>query len=184
MVKYCELFITFLKVGTFTIGGGYAMIPLMQREVVERRRWMDAETFLDVLSLSQAMPGVFAVNMATQVGYRLRGVRGSAAAIAGNVLMPIALVLLIAIFFRRFKGAPAVEQVFMGLRPAVAALIAAPVFTLARSARIGWSNCWIPLAAALLIWLLGVSPIIVVLAAAAAGWLWGRAENRNLKTKQ
>ncbi len=184
MVKYCELFITFLKVGTFTIGGGYAMIPLMQREVVERRRWMDAETFLDVLSLSQAMPGVFAVNMATQVGYRLRGVRGSAAAIAGNVLMPIALILLIAIFFRRFKEAPAVEQVFMGLRPAVAALIAAPVFTLARSARIGWSNCWIPLAAALLIWLLGVSPIIVVLAAAAAGWLWGRAENRNLKTKR
>lgn len=184
MVKYCELFITFLKVGTFTIGGGYAMIPLMQREVVERRRWMDAETFLDVLSLSQAMPGVFAVNMATQVGYRLRGVRGSAAAIAGNVLMPIALVLLIAIFFRRFKEVPAVEQVFMGLRPAVAALIAAPVFTLARSARIGWSNCWIPLAAALLIWLLGVSPIIVVLAAAAAGWLWGRAENRNLKTKR
>ncbi len=184
MVKYCELFITFLKVGTFTIGGGYAMIPLMQHEVVERRRWMDAETFLDVLSLSQAMPGVFAVNMATQVGYRLRGVRGSAAAIAGNVLMPIALVLLIAIFFRRFKEVPAVEQVFMGLRPAVAALIAAPVFTLARSARIGWSNCWIPLAAALLIWLLGVSPIIVVLAAAAAGWLWGRAENRNLKTKR
>lgn len=184
MVKYCELFITFLKVGTFTIGGGYAMIPLMQREVVERRRWMDAETFLDVLSLSQAMPGVFAVNMATQVGYRLRGVRGSAAAIAGNVLMPIALVLLIAIFFHRFKEVPAVEQVFMGLRPAVAALIAAPVFTLARSARIGWSNCWIPLAAALLIWLLGVSPIIVVLAAAAAGWLWGRAENRNLKTKR
>ena len=184
MVKYCELFITFLKVGTFTIGGGYAMIPLMQREVVERRRWMDAETFLDVLSLSQAMPGVFAVNMATQVGYRLRGVRGSAAAIAGNVLMPIALVLLIAIFFRRFKEVPAVEQVFMGLRPAVAALIAAPVFTLARSARIGWSNCWIPLAAALLIWLLGVGPIIVVLAAAAAGWLWGRAENRNLKTKR
>lgn len=184
MVKYCELFITFLKVGTFTIGGGYAMIPLMQREVVERRRWMDAETFLDVLSLSQAMPGVFAVNMATQVGYRLRGVRGSAAAIAGNVLMPIAFILLIAIFFRRFKEVPAVEQVFMGLRPAVAALIAAPVFTLARSARIGWSNCWIPLAAALLIWLLGVSPIIVVLAAAAAGWLWGRAENRNLKTKR
>lgn len=174
MVKYCELFATFFKVGTFTLGGGYAMIPLMQREVVERRGWMDNQGFLDTVSLSQAMPGVFAVNMATQIGHRLRGVGGSIAAILGNVLMPIAIILLIATLFRQFKEVPVVQHIFMGLRPAVVALIAAPVFTLARSAGITWRTCWIPLAAALLIWLLGVSPILVVLAAAMGGYLYGK----------
>ena len=104
MAKYCELFLTFFKVGAFTIGGGYAMIPLMKREVVERRGWMTEAEFLDSVSLSQAMPGVFAVNMATQVGYRLRGVGGSAVSIAGNVLVPIAVILLVAVFFPPVQG--------------------------------------------------------------------------------
>ena len=173
MVKYCELFATFFKVGTFTLGGGYAMIPLMQREVVERRGWMDNQGFLDTVSLAQAMPGVFAVNMATQVGHRLRGVRGSIAAILGNILMPIAIILLIATLFRQYKELPAVQHIFMGLRPAVVALIAAPVFTLARAAGITLRTCWIPLLAALLIWMLGVSPILIVLAAALGGYVYG-----------
>ena len=170
MIKYCELFATFFKIGTFTIGGGYAMIPLMKREVVERRQWLSDRDFLDVLSLSQAMPGVFAVNMATMVGYRRGGLWGSVAAIVGNVLMPIIFILTIAIFFRRFKEVPAVEHIFMGLRPAVVALIAAPVFNLARTAGITWRTCWIPTLCAAAIWLLGVSPVAVVLVAAVAGW--------------
>ena len=178
MAKYCELFLTFFKVGAFTIGGGYAMIPLMKREVVERRGWMTEAEFLDSVSLSQAMPGVFAVNMATQVGYRLRGVGGSAVSIAGNVLVPIAVILLVAVFFRRFKEIPVVEHVFMGLRPAVVALIAAPVFTLARSAGITWRTCWIPLLSAALIWLLGVSPVLVVLAAAVGGFVYAKILGR------
>lgn len=158
-----------MKIGTFTIGGGYAMIPLMRREVVERRGWLDEESFLDVLSLSQAMPGVFAVNMATQVGYRLRGVWGSVAAIAGNVLMPIVFILLIAMFFQRFRTYPAVEHIFMGLRPAVVALIAAPVVGMARTAGVTWRNAWLPVTAAAAIWLLDVNPVWVVLATLAAG---------------
>ena len=172
--KYCELFTTFFKVGTFTIGGGYAMIPLIQREVVERRRWLGEEEFLDLLSLSQAMPGVLAVNMATTIGYRLRGYRGSAVAIVGNILMPILFILMLALFFRQFKDNATVEHIFMGIRPAVVALIAAPVFTLAKAAHISWSTCWIPILAALLIWLLGVSPVLVVLAAALLGFVYGK----------
>ena len=174
MVKYCELFATFFKIGAFTIGGGYAMIPLMKREVVTRRGWLSEEAFLDVLALSQAMPGVFAVNMATMVGYRLRGLCGSVVSIVGNIMMPVLFILLIAVFFRQFKDNPVVESIFMGIRPAVVALIAVPVFTLAKSAKVTWSTCWIPVLAALLIWLLGVSPVLVVLAAAAAGILYSK----------
>lgn len=179
MVKYCDLFATFFKVGTFTIGGGYAMIPLMKAEVVERHHWLSDEEFLDVMSLSQAMPGVFAVNMATSVGYRLRGIRGSVAAITGNILMPIILILLIAVGFRHIHDNPWIERAFMGLRPAVVALIAAPVFNLAKSAGIGWRTCWIPLTAALLIWLLGVSPIVIILAALLGGMAYGKLKNKS-----
>ena len=172
--KYCELFASFFKVGTFTIGGGYAMIPLMQREVVEKQHWLTEEEFLDSVSLSQAMPGVFAVNMATMVGYRLRGTKGSIAAVAGNIIVPIAMIILIAVLFRHIKDNVIVERVFMGLRPAVVALIAAPVFSLAKSAHLSWRTCWIPLLSAALIWLLGVSPILIIAVAALGGLAYGK----------
>ena len=95
MAKYCELFTTFFKVGTFTIGGGYAMIPLIQREVVERRRWLSDTEMLDVIALSQTMPGILAANIAALVGQRLRGTRGALVAVAGNILMPIVFIILI-----------------------------------------------------------------------------------------
>ena len=172
MVKYCELFTTFFKIGTFTIGGGYAMIPLIQREVVERRRWLNEEEMLDAIALSQTMPGILAANIAALVGQRLRGTRGALLAVLGNILMPIVFILLIALFFRQFKDNPTVEAIFMGIRPAVVALIAAPVFTLARKAGVTMQTVWIPILAAGLIWLLGVSPILVVLAAVLAGYLY------------
>ena len=145
------------------------MIPIMEREIVDHRGWLSREDFLDYMSLSQAMPGIFAVNMATCIGRRLGGMRGVLCAIAGNILMPIAMILLLAIFFRFFRDNVIVERIFMGLRPAVVALIAAPVFRLAQSAKVSWRNCWIPILAALLIWLFGVSPIWVILTAIIGG---------------
>lgn len=176
MAKYCEIFWSFFKVGTFTIGGGYAMIPLMERELVDKHRWLSHEDFLDQVALSQAMPGVFAVNMATLTGHRLRGGWGAAAAIVGNIMMPILFILALAIATQVVKQSnnQAINHIFMGLRPAVVALIAVPVFTMARSARVTWSNCWIPVVCTLLIWLLGVSPVLVVLAAALLGYLHSR----------
>ena len=168
------LFSSFLKIGMFTIGGGYAMIPLMEEELVDRRKWLTREEFLDQLALSQSMPGVLAVNMAAGLGYRLRGWRGALSAIAGNISVPILMILLLAVFFRQFRENVWVERFFMGVRPAVVALIAAPVFKLAASAGIGWRTCWIPILAAVLIWLLGVSPILVILAAALGGFVYGR----------
>lgn len=168
------LFSSFLKIGMFTIGGGYAMIPLMEEELVGRRKWLTREEFLDQLALSQSMPGVLAVNMAAGLGYRLRGWRGALSAIAGNIAVPIVMILLLAMFFRQFRENVWVERFFMGVRPAVVALIAAPVFKLAATAGIGWRTCWIPILAAVLIWLLGVSPILIILAAALGGFVYGR----------
>lgn len=169
-----SLFRSFCKIGAFTIGGGYAMIPLMEKEIVDRRGWLDRETFLDVLSLSQAMPGIFAVNMASNIGYRLRKVTGSMAAVLGNILLPILIIILWATCFRFLQGNPIFEAVFKGIRPAVVALIASPVFTMAMTANLRWRNAWIPVAAALLIWLLGVSPILIIIAAGVGGYLYGK----------
>lgn len=155
------------------------MIPLMEQEIVDRRKWLTREEFLDYLSLSQAMPGVFAVNMATCIGRRLGGVRGIVAAVAGNILMPIAIILVIAISFRYVRDNVFVERIFMGLRPAVVALIAAPVFRMAKTAKVSWRNCWIPLLAALLIWLCGVSPVWVILVAIVGGAVYGKLRPEN-----
>lgn len=180
MVKYCELFTTFFKIGTFTIGGGYAMIPLIHREVVERRRWLTDTEMLDVIALSQTMPGILAANIAALVGQRLRGTRGALTAVLGNILMPIVFILLIALFFRQFKDNPTVEAIFMGIRPAVVALIAAPVFTLARKAGVTLRTVWIPLLAALLISLFGISPVLVILIALVTGWIYSKLIDNRL----
>ena len=178
MVKYCELFYSFFKIGTFTIGGGYAMIPLMEQEIVDRRGWLSREEFLNQLALSQSMPGVLAVNMATGLGYRLRGLRGAFSAIAGNIVMPVLFIITLAMLFRHFRDHSFVERFFMGVRPAVVALIAAPVFRLAQSAKVTWATCWIPILAALLIWLFDVSPILVILAAVVLGFVYGRMKKQ------
>ena len=176
------LFASFCKIGAFTIGGGYAMIPLMEKEILDRHGWLDRETFMDVLSLSQAMPGIFAVNMASNIGYRLRGVVGSIAAVLGNILLPILIIIAWASCFRFLKGNPYLEAIFKGIRPAVVALIASPVFTMAMTANLRWRNAWIPVAAALLIWLLGVSPILIILCAGVGGYAYGKYLERKGET--
>lgn len=171
-----KLFITFLKIGLFTIGGGYAMIPLIERDVVERNGWVSREEFLDLLAVAQAAPGVFAVNISIFIGYKLCGVCGSIVAAVGNILPSVIIILAIAFFFSSFSDNRVVNNIFMGLRPAVVALIAAPVFSVAKSAKIGWTNVWIPILSALLIVAFGVSPIYIIMAAVVGGILWGRVK--------
>lgn len=176
--KLTTLFWSFLKIGTFTIGGGYAMIPLMEKELVDRHGWLSKEEFLDLLSLSQAMPGIFAANMASSVGQRLRGWQGAVISVLGNIFMPILIILLLAVFFRYFAGNHIVDSIFKGVRPAVVALIAAPVFKMAKTAGITWKTLWIPVLATVLIACLGVSPIWVVLAAIVGGLIYGMVLRR------
>ena len=161
---FWQLFYTYLKIGTFTIGGGYAMLPLIQREVVDVRGWIDEEEFLNMIALAQAAPGLIAVNSAIFIGWRVGGWRGVCGAVLGAVLPSFLIILAIAMVFQDWKELPAVEAAFKGIRPAVVALIAAPLFKMAKSAKIGWLTALIPIAAALLIWLGHVNPVWVILA--------------------
>ena len=168
-----ELTKTFFKIGIFTLGGGYAMIPLIEEEVVNRHKWVAKEEMLDLIAIAQSCPGVFAINIAIFIGYKLRKVRGALATSFGTALPSFLIILAIAIFFSAFKDNPVIAAMFRGIRPAVVALIAVPTFRMAQRAKIGWTNCWIPLVSALLIWLLGVSPIYIILVAGLAGYLYG-----------
>lgn len=145
------------------------MIPLVQREVVDNKHWIEEEEFLDMIALAQSAPGIIAVNTAVFVGYKIHGWRGLISSVLGAVLPSFCIILLIATCFTQFRDYPAVEAVFKGIRPAVVALIAAPLYKMAKSAKVTWRTLWIPVAAAVLIWLGGVSPILIIVAAILGG---------------
>mgnify|MGYP002535162841 FL=1 len=154
------------------------MVPIIEEELVRKRQWIESEEFVDMLALSQSAPGILAVNISIATGYRIRGIGGAITATLGTVLPSFIIILLIAMFFQRFQDNEVVERIFKGIRPAVVALIAAPVFKLGKSARINRHNLWIPIVAALLIWLLDFSPIWVVLIAGIGGYAYGAIKRK------
>lgn len=174
MKTCCFLFLTFAKIGLFTLGGGYAMLPLIERELVDKHALFNRREFLDMVAVAQAAPGVMAINLSIMTGYKAAGFWGCLCAALGAALPSFVIILLIALFFRGFQDNPIVRRVFMGVRPAVVALIAVPVFNLAKSAGITWKTVWIPVLCALLVWLLQVSPVYIILAAGLGGFLYGR----------
>ena len=171
---YWQAFKVFFRIGAFTLGGGYAMIPIIESEVVEKQKWIAKEDFLDLIAVAQSCPGVFAINISIFVGYKLRKVKGALCTSLGTALPSFLIILAIAIFFHRFMDVAWVAAMFRGIRPAVVALIAVPTFNLAKSAKINLANCWIPIATALLIALMGVNPIYILIAAGTAGYLYGK----------
>ena len=161
-VSLWNIFAVFAKIGAFTIGGGYAMIPLIEAEM-RSRGWISEEDMPDVIVLAQSAPGILAVNMAIYSGYRLRGMRGAVAASLGAVLPSFAIILLIAILFTGIKDNPTVERIFKGVRPVAVGLILVPAVNLARKGCRKWWS-WVVLAASLVaVVLLKVSPIYIIL---------------------
>lgn len=181
---YLDVFLTFSKIGAFTLGGGYAMLPLIEREVVDNKHWLQKEEFLDVIAVAQSLPGVMAVNTSIFIGYRLKGVLGSIVSLLATVLPSFVIILLIAMFFTHFKDNAVVAAIFKGIRPAVVALIAVPVFTTAKSAGITWKTVVIPIIAAILISFLGVSPIWIVLVAGLGGLIYGEFIGNTKQTEK
>lgn len=181
MSLYWQIFYTFVKIGMFTIGGGYAMIPLIQKEVVEKKKWISESDFIDMIAISQSVPGIIAVNVAIFTGYRIKGNMGSIVASLGTILPSFCIILAIAIFFRQFLDNIYVAKMFKAIRPAVVALIAVPVFSTAKSVGINIRTAIIPIAAACLIWLLGISPVYIVLVAALGGLIYGWIEEKRKK---
>ncbi len=173
-----ELFKTFFKIGIVTFGGGYAMIPIIETEVVDKHRWLSREELLDLIAIAQSCPGVFAVNISTFVGYKLDRNRGAFVASLATALPSFLIILLIAMFFHQFKDNRVVEAIFRGIRPAVVALIAVPTFRLAQKVPITWANCWIPILGALAIWAFGVSPILIILLAGIGGYAYHALSSR------
>lgn len=178
---YLEAFAIFFKIGLFTIGGGYAMVPLIQNEIVEKKRWISKEDFIDLLAIAQSAPGVFAVNIAIFIGYKLRLKKGAVVMTIGTVLPSFIIILAIALFFQQFKSYEIVEKIFKGIRPAVVALIAVPTFTMAKSVKLNRYSVWIPIVSALLIYLLGVSPIYIIILSGTLGFLYGKLKRKKSK---
>ena len=175
---YWDSFKTFFKIGIFTLGGGYAMIPLIEEEVVNKKQWVSKDEMLDLIAIAQSCPGVFAINIATFIGYKLKKERGAIATTIGTALPSFLIILTIAIFFSQFKDNPYVAAIFRGIRPAVVALIAVPTFNLGRRAKLNRYTIWIPIVCALAIWALGVSPIYIILIAGVAGYIYGKTVGR------
>lgn len=167
--QYWELFLIFFKIGAFTFGGGYAMVPLIRNEVVNKKSWLKDEEFMDMLAIAQSVPGPIALNTAIFVGNKRLGVKGSLFTGAGVILPSFIVILLIAIVFTQFKENHVIERIFKGIRPAVVALIAAPLLSLGKSAGVNRKNLWIPAVVALLVWQFNISPIYIVLASILLG---------------
>jgi len=165
MKRLTELFLVFARISAFTLGGGLAMLPLVEREITEKRRWLDKQEFLDVLVVANSMPGVMILNVATTVGYKTAGLPGAACAAAGTVLPPFAAIIAIAWFMFGMQGNAVVNRVFSGLRPAIIALIIVPVISLSRAARL---KSGLAISGLVVIALLaGVSPVPIIFAALA-----------------
>lgn len=180
------LFWTFAKIGAFTFGGGWAMISIIEREVVDKRHWLERTEFLDLLAVAQSLPGILAVNIAVVVGDKLRSLKGSLAASAGTIMPCFLIILAIAMFLtpETITGNPVLSAIFKGIRPVVVALIIAPVVTTARASGIGWRLAWIPAAVALLIWSkipFLSNPILYIVLGGLVGYLHVRKAHKKLE---
>ena len=173
LVLFGQLAWTFFVIGAFTIGGGYAMIPLIQAEM-SRRGWISEDELPDIVALSQSAPGVMAVNISIFAGYRMRGVKGSIAATLGSVLPSFLIILLIAMVFSSFKDNPVVIRIFKGIRPVVIALIAVPMINMARKSNKSWWAWLLSAVSLVLVAFLNVSPIYIILVTMvlAFSWTW------------
>lgn len=172
-----KLFLTFMKIGAFTFGGGWAMISIIEKEVVTKNHWLTQEEFLDLLAVAQSLPGILAVNISVAVGDKLRGLKGSIVSALGTILPSFLIILFIAVFLTpdMIKSNPTVTAIFKGIRPAVVALIIAPVLTSAKAAKIGWKTVAIPVVVALLIWSkwpIVSNPILYIVLGGIGGYLW------------
>jgi len=174
MKKYWEIFLVFFKIGAFTFGGGYAMLPLIQSAVVDKKKWLGDKEFIDMLAIAQSMPGPIALNTAIFVGNKRKGVKGSIFSSLGIILPSFITILLLVIVFTQFRDNTVVESVFKGIRPAVVALIFAPLLRMGKNADITWNTIWIPIAVALIVGLLHISPVVIIILAITLGILYHR----------
>jgi len=169
MKELWNLFITFCRMGAFTFGGGYAMLPMIQKEVVEKNRWATEEEVLDYYAIGQCTPGIIAINTATFIGFKQKGIPGAIAATMGMVFPSLVIITTIAMFFKEFQDLTVVRHAFGGIRVAVAALIANTVLKLLKSSVKDWLGILISCVSFITVAFLDISPIIAVVISAVLG---------------
>ena len=179
MISLWKIFTVFAKIGAFTIGGGIPMIAAIKSELVERK-WLNDEDFIDIITLAQTAPGLFAVNISILTGHRLRGTKGSVVATIASCLPPFLIILMVAMFFTAFQENEYVIRAFKGIRPVVAALIGVPLTSMIKATKMKWWSWTVMLVSLVLVTFLNVSPIYilicVIVVAAYISWFNSRKE--------
>ncbi|WP_434564768.1 chromate transporter [Thermoanaerobacterium thermosaccharolyticum] len=171
MMIYLKLLYSFFKIGLFSFGGGYAMLPLIQREVVSVNKWLSMKEFINVVAISQVTPGPVAINTATYVGYKVAGILGSSFATLGVVLPSFIIILIVSKFFFRFRNNKYVDAAFTGLRPAVVGLIAAAAILVAFGSFVDYKSVLIFLAAFIATYKYKIDPILMIILSGIVGFL-------------
>ena len=169
MKELWELFAVFFKMGSFTFGGGYAMLPIIQEEIVNKRNWATDEEILDYYAIGQSTPGIIAVNTATFIGYNKQGILGGIVATLGVVSPSIVLITIIAAFFKNFQDYVIVQHAFAGIRVVVAALILNAVFKMYKDSVKDWVGIILFISSFLLLVFLDITPILVIILSAIIG---------------
>ena len=162
MISLWQIFLVFAKIGAFTIGGGIPMIAAIKSELVERK-WLKDEDFIDIITLAQTAPGLFAANIAILTGNKLRGTKGSIVATVASCLPPFLIILFIAMFFTGFKDNEYVIRAFKGIRPVVVALIGVPMIDMIKATKMRWWSWLIVISSMVLVCFLKVSPIYILI---------------------
>ncbi len=179
-----EIFTTFLKLGCFSFGGGYAMIPLIEREVVEEKKWIEKEKVIDIFAVAESLPGAIALNSSAFVGYSVAGIPGAIAALLGNLTPSVIIVLTLSILLRQFNDNIYVQKAFLGIRPAIIGLISYAGYKIGKTAikdLFGWIVMIIAFIGALF---MNIPPIPLIIFGAVVGISYTTVSNVILKAKE
>lgn len=174
MKKLLQMFISFFKIGAFTFGGGYAMIPLIEEEVVNNKKWIGKEEFVDIVVISQSFPGALAVNTSIFIGYKINGAIGAIIALLGTVIPSFTIILLIASVFMQFRNNYYVEQVFKGINGAVPVLVLIAILSISKSVKKSYLNLGIVIVALILLQVLNINPVVVIILSGVFGVIYYR----------
>lgn len=171
MKQLADLFFIFFRIGALTFGGGYAMLPILQKEIYEKRKWAELEDIMDYYAIAQCTPGIIAVNTSIFIGYKVKGLLGGIIAALGIVCPSILIILIIAMFLGNIMAIDIVQKAFVGIRIGVCALVLNATFTMMKKGIIDHITAVIFLASLVVILLFNVSPVLVVVSAASFGIL-------------
>ncbi len=169
-----EIFGTTLKIGVSTFGGGYAMLPVMQREFVDKKKWIDQSEIVDIFAVCQSIPGIISLNTSVFVGYRLRRVPGAVAAILGLTVPSFVILTLVSLFYSQMRHNEYIAAMLLGIRACVVALILSAVVSLGKPAIRNVFGWIIAVAAFVCVVVLGINPVLIIPAAGLCGWLYGK----------